>query len=170
MSKEITVILARANWCGHCQDFEPIYEETIKNHDNEKISNKYNISFKNYDLATNEGKTSFTINHLDAVKMVEGYPTVIVNVNDKQNKNNKYYTISHTLIDENINGEDEQKQEASERFFTNITNLLKSIDSDSKILHMQTGGAMVNYQTSLKEEIYRKKYLKYKSKYIELKK
>jgi hypothetical protein len=172
MSKEITVILARANWCGHCQHFEPIYNVAKNNHDNknDKFLNKYKISFKDYDLATNDGKSNFTINHLDAVDMVEGYPTVLVNVRDKENKNNKYYTVSHTVIDNNIKNEEKQNQEASERFMANISNLLKSLDSDSKVLYMQTGGAMVNYQTSLNEEIYRSKYLKYKSKYLELKK
>ena len=80
MSKEIKVILARAGWCGHCQDFEPIYEETKTNYDNdEKFLNEYKISFNDYDVATNDGKTNFTINHLDALNMVEGYPTVLVN-------------------------------------------------------------------------------------------
>jgi thiol-disulfide isomerase/thioredoxin len=170
MSKEITVILARAGWCGHCQDFEPIYEETRENYSNDKFLNNYKINFKDYDLATNQGKTNFTINHLDAVNMVEGYPTVIVNVNDKKNKNNKYYTISHTVIDEKINGDKEKKKEASTKFLVNLTNLIKSLDSDSKILYMQTGGENIKYQSSLNEEIYRKKYLKYKSKYLELKK
>jgi thiol-disulfide isomerase/thioredoxin len=170
MEKEITVILARAGWCGHCKHFEPIYGETIKNYSNNKFLSKHKISFKDYDLATNEGKTNFTINHLDAVKMVEGYPTVLVSVNDKKNKNNKYYTIPHTIIDENIKGENKQHLEASERFLVNISNLIKSLDSDSKILYTQTGGALINNQTSVKEEMYRKKYLKYKLKYIELKK
>ena len=169
MSKEIQIILARANWCGHCQDFEPIYEETTKNHNGDKFLNKYKISFKNYDLATNDDKTNFTINHVDAVNMVEGYPSVLVNVIDKEKKNNKYYTISHTVIDENIKDKTEQKQEASNRFLVNVTNLIKSIESDNKILYMQTGGVMIKYQTSSNDEIYRNKYLKYKSKYLELK-
>ena len=33
----------------------------------------------------------------------------------------------------------------------------------------QTGGTMINHQSQLQEEIYRNKYLKYKSKYLELK-
>jgi thiol-disulfide isomerase/thioredoxin len=169
MSKEITVILARAGWCGHCQHFEPIYKKTIEIHSNDKFLSKYNIIFKNYDLANDADKTNFTINHLAAINMVEGYPTVLVNVNDKENKEDKYYTISHTVVDENIK-EDEQHEEASKRFLVNIANLIKSLNSDSKVLYIQTGGAMIKYKTSLKEEIYRNKYLKYKSKYIELKK
>ena len=78
--------------------------------------------------------------------------------------------MAHTQVDENIKDKSKQKQEASKRFLDNITNLIKSLDSDGKILYTQTGGAMINYRTSLQEEILRKKYLKYKSKYLELKK
>lgn len=169
MSKKITVILARAGWCGHCKDFEPIFEETRNNYKDEKYLNKHNINFVDYDLATDDGKNNFTINHLDALKMVEGYPTVLVNVYEKDNKNNKYYTIDHTIVNQNIKDDSEKNKEASKRFLVNISNLIKSLDSDNKVLYLQTGGGMSKYQTSSQEEIYRKKYLKYKSKYLELK-
>ena len=142
MSKKITVILAKAGYCGNCKNFEPIYEERKNNYKNDKYLNKYNINFVDYDLYTEDGKTNFTISHLDALKMVEGYPTVLVNIYDKEKKNNKYYTIDHTIVDENIKDEPERKKEASKRFLVNISNLIKSLDSDNKVLYLQTGGGM----------------------------
>jgi thiol-disulfide isomerase/thioredoxin len=169
MSKKITVILAKAGYCGHCKDFEPIYEESRNNYKDDKYLDDQDINFVDYDLATDEGKNNFTITHLEALKMVEGYPTVLVNISDKNKKNNKYYTIDHTVVNHSINDDEEKNKEASKRFLINLSNLLKSLDSDNKVLYLQTGGGMRNYQTSLKEEIYRKKYLKYKAKYLELK-
>lgn len=166
MTKEFTVILAKANWCGHCQHFVPIYEESLKNHINDKYLNQFKINFKDYDMANSDDKNNFTINHFNATEMITGYPTVLVNVYDKEKKENKYYTISHTVIDENLKKKD-QLQDASSKFLVNIANLIKSIESDGKSTFVQTGGSidMSNYKTSLQEEIYRKKYLKYKSKY-----
>lgn len=169
MSKVITVILARAGWCGHCQHFEPIFEETKKNYKKDNFLNKHKINFVDYDLATDEGKNNFTLNHFEALKMVEGYPTVIVNVYEKEKKDNKYYTISHTVVDDNIKNDFDKKKDASGRFLNNVSNLIKSLESDNKILYMQTGGSMNNNRTSLQEEMYRIKYLKYKTKYIGLK-
>lgn len=169
MSKKVTVILAKAGWCGHCKDFEPIFEETKNNFKEEKNLNDHDVNFLEYDLATDDGKTNFAISHTNALKMVEGYPTVLVNIYDKNNKNNKYYTIDHTIVKENIKDDSEKNKEASKRFLTNISNLIKSIDSGNKVLYLQKGGDIQNYKTSLDEEIYRKKYLKYKSKYLELK-
>lgn len=168
MSKKITVILAKAGYCTHCKNFEPIFEESTNNYKDDKYLDNRDINFIDYDLATDEGKTNFTISHLEALKMVEGYPTVLVNIYDKNDKKSKYYTIDHTVVNHNINDK-EKKKEASKRFLNNLSNLLKSLESGNKVLYLQTGGGMRNYQTSLKEEIYRKKYLKYKAKYLELK-
>lgn len=170
MKNKITVILARAGWCGHCKDFEPIFEESKKNYLNDNFLSKQDIEFIDYDLATNDGKNNFTINHIDALEMVGGYPTVLVNIANKKEKNSKYYTIEHTIVNPKINSSDEQTIDASSRFITNISNLLKSLESDNKILYMQTGGGSIdNNKTSLEEEIYRIKYLKYKSKYLKIK-
>jgi len=170
MSEKITVILARANWCGHCQHFEPIYEESEKKYKDNKYLQNYTIKFDNFDLANDDVKNGFMLGHYNAMEKISGYPTVLVNITDEKNKKNNYHIIEHTLIDEKINDKNKQIIEASERFLNNISNVLKSLNSDGSILYVQTGGAMVNYQTSMQEELYRKKYLKYKSKYIELKK
>jgi gas vesicle protein len=94
-----------------------------------------------------------------------------VHINDKEKRTNKYYTIAHTIANEQIKDDTAQIKDASKRFINNISNLIKSIDSDGKVLYTQaqTGGAIKNHQTSLQEETYRKKYLKYKYKYLKFK-
>ena len=171
MSKEITVILARASWCGHCQNFEPIYNMAKKDNSNQNLMNKYKIEFKDYDMANDDVKTNFVLSHHDAMELVEGYPTVLLHINDKEKRTNKYYTIAHTIANEQIKDDTAQIKDASKRFINNISNLIKSIDSDGKVLYTQaqSGGAIKNHQTSLQEEIYRKKYLKYKYKYLKFK-
>lgn len=174
MSKEFLVILAKANWCSHCQQFEPIFQEAEKQYKSNKYLKKYDIKFKDYDMATKEGKNNFAISHLGALNMVDAYPTVIVGVHDKEKKNTKYYTVSHTVEDNKNNDNDSNpKKEASERFLNNINNLIKSINSDGKVVYMQTGGfndkSFSNHQTLAEDSIYREKYLKYKTKYMKLK-
>ena len=174
MSQKITVILARANWCGHCQNFEPVYDKSksiLKNHTELK---NFDIKFEDYDLANNDVKNRFMLSHFDALNKVEGYPTVFVKISDNNsnsnsNSNSNYHTISHTVVDESKT-EKEQLTDASVRFLDNISNLIKSLNSDNKSKFIQTGGSTINYKTSLKEEYYRKKYLKYKSKYLKLNK
>jgi thiol-disulfide isomerase/thioredoxin len=166
MSQEINIVLARANWCGHCQHFEPIFEHSKNIYKNNDELKKLNIEFKDFDLAEDNGKNSFMLSHFNAMDKVEGYPTVLVNVRTKNN--NKYLIVPHTVIDEKINKKD-QTEEAAKRFLQNISNALKSESSENKVLYVQNGGGNLNYQTSLEEEKYRKKYLKYKSKYLRLK-
>ena len=171
MLEKIIVIFARANWCGHCKHFEPIYEKSIENYKNNKYLKDFDIEFENYDMADENRKNSFMLSHFTALDKVEGYPTILIN--KKTKSKNIYIVTAHTHIDRNDNDEknddEAEKNDAADRFLNNISNSLKSLNSDNKILYTMSGGAMINYQTSLTEELYRKKYLKYKSKYIELK-
>lgn len=168
--KEFTVILARAHWCGHCRNFEPIYEETRTNYMNDEFLSKYKVNFKDYDLANDDGKNNFTLNHLDAMNLISGYPTVLIHINDKNT--NKYFPIDHTVINHNLADEQEKKTDASKRFMTNISNFIKSLESDNKFIYkqLQSGGAIKKYKTSMEEAEFREKYLKYKKKYSDAKK
>jgi len=160
MSDKIKIILARANWCGHCKDFEPIYDLSQIFYKNNKFLKEYNINFENYDMADNDIKNKFMLNHFNAMDQIEGYPTILINIKNKEN--NKYYNIQHTVRDYKISNNKEQIENAALRFLDNISNKIKSLNSDNKILYTQTGGKNQN-------ELYKKKYLKYKSKYLNLK-
>lgn len=167
MTPEINVILARANWCGHCEDFKPIFDFSKNIYKNNDVLKDLNINFKDYDIAEDSGKNSLMINHMDVMNKIEGYPTVFVNLRSKNN--NKYFVISHTVKDEKVN-EKNMIEEAAKRFVENISNVIKSENSENKVLFTQNGGNNFNnYQLSPEEEKYRKKYLKYKSKYLKLK-
>src|SRR3990167_5122036 len=113
MSQELTVILTRANWCPHCQYFEPIFKLAKESYKNNKDLKKYNIKFEDYDMADEDVKNTFMINHFNAMEKIIGYPTVLVNLKNKLDKKNEYHIIDHTIIDKNIE-EKEQEKEASE--------------------------------------------------------
>lgn len=179
MSKEITIILSKANWCPHCRDFEPIFELAKKNSKSDDYLKNYDIKFEDYDFEDNNVKNTFSINHFDAMDKISGYPTILLKI--VQNKKNNYIPIEHTVINLQTKSEKNKKileQDASKRFLNNIINCLKTIDSDRKVLFMethetQTGGNMTKFnskQNLSENELYKKKYLKYKSKYLELKK
>lgn len=163
MSKEIEIILAKANWCGYCRNFEEIFNHSKNNYKKNSELKNLNLLFSDHDLALEDVRDIFMKKYLNAMDFVEGYPTVLIKINDK------YLIVEHTILDEK---EDKKNQvnEASKRFLENISNVIKSLNSENKILYTQSGGSTNIYKTSLEEEIYRKKYIKYKSKYLKLKK
>ena len=170
---KITIILIRAEWCGHCKNFEPIYkkaEEIYKNAQNGSKTKKtngeetnreeiieflkeYDIKFENYDHSDESVKNIYMINHGENKNQIEGYPTIFVKI--EKNGINEYKTINHTFDDST------QKKDAETRFLENIMNVIKTQKSDNKILYIQQGGN--------NDEIYKIKYQKYKSKYLKLK-
>ncbi len=169
MSNKITIILTRANWCPHCEHFEPIYKIAKDIHKEFGEFQNYEVDFEDYDLADEDIKNTFMLNHFDIKDKVKGYPTVFINFKNKNYKNN-YQLVDHTVVDEKIN-KNEQHEEAAKRFIKNICNVLMNFKSENKVLHLQQGGNnMFESSNNLKnKEIYKKKYLKYKSKYLELK-
>lgn len=176
MTQKISIILTRANWCPHCQHFEPIFEiakNTYKKHDYLK---DFEIGFEDYDLASDDIKNTFMLNHHNIKDKIQGYPTVFVNLKNKTSKQNEYFSIEHTVVDNNIE-ESKQQNEAAKLFLTNIENGLKSFNSENKVLFIQKGGNKLNHcgieggSINVKNnDIYKAKYIKYKSKYIEFKK
>jgi thiol-disulfide isomerase/thioredoxin len=65
------IILFKANWCGHCQNFMPKWEQ-LKN----KYNSKYN--FITYDSEAHKN----IVNKYN----VQGYPTIYVEHNNKQSE------------------------------------------------------------------------------------
>lgn len=180
MSQEISVILTRANWCPHCKHFEPIFKlaEEISESGTNKFLKDYKIKFEDYDLADNDVKNTFTLNHYDIKDKIEGYPSLFVNFKNKTSKSNDYVQIDHTVINNELS-KNKQETDAAERFLKNIVNSLKEIGSDNKISYVQQGGEQNNSKCGLnfdnnnivggENDKYKSKYLKYKSKYLKLK-
>lgn len=165
MKQEIIIILTKAGYCSHCKNFEPIFTIAKNIYKSNDFFKNFNVKFEDYDMVNNDIKNTFTINHNSIKDKIQWYPTVFVNIRDTNDKNNiinVYLPIEHTVVDTKID-EKNQQQEAAKRFLQNIINSIKTMESENKITYMQTGG-----EKSLNDN-YKKKYLKYKSKYHELK-
>jgi thiol-disulfide isomerase/thioredoxin len=159
---EITIILIRADWCSYCKHFEPIFAIAEKIYKSNDYLNKYKINFENYDFADKDKKNIFIMNHFNVMNKINGFPTVLLK------NNNEYKLVNHTTINDKLNIKEEEKI-AANKFLDNIINILKSNESENKILYTQ-GKEIQEGGEQLQEELYKKKYLKYKSKYLELKK
>lgn len=181
MDIKIYVILARAEWCGHCQKFEPVYNVVKEIYKKNDFLTNYEIQFDDYNLADDNIRNTFLLNHGDISDKVQFYPTIFVGFKNKKNKTIDYITIEHTAIpneDELKLQElrnDEKKYDAlkkkleiecAKKFISNIINGIKSFESDNKILYTQAGGSKL---MNVDESIYKNKYLKYKTKYLKLK-
>lgn len=188
MSQKISIILTRANWCPHCQHFEPIFENAKKLYKKNDYLKDLEIGFEDYDLANDDVRNTFMLNHNDIKDKIQGYPTVFVNLKNKTSKQNDYFTIEHTVKnnDDNVD-ESKQIEQAAMKFLINVSNGLKNLDSENKVLFIQKGGNNLNKNFNTNnnlnkcvvsggslniknQDIYKEKYLKYKSKYTELKK
>ena len=158
------VILIKADWCGHCKEFFPIFDKANK--EIGKNSEYKNIEFISYDTHTKElinhnhnkndkdendknKSTESTYPYANEIGEVDGYPTIVVIV-EKNDGNEK--KILKKIIEER--GSD------SKEFNEIIINTIKNLESDGKSEFVQVGGNK-NYEF---------KYIKYKSKYLELKK
>lgn len=174
MDYKFTVILAKADWCHFCKEFEPIFEYSIKKYkDNDDLKN-YTIKFEKFNMADSDIEKKFIANHDIAYEKIQGYPTVFLNITNSEKKINNYCIIPHTSKDKKIISDDQQIDEASKRFLENIVNLLKTLNSDSSVLFVKidNDNDNGNLNTNLKSDkkiMYKKKYLKYKSKYTKLK-
>lgn len=168
MSKEISVIFVRASWCGHCRNFEPIFEKTKQNYLDNDFFKDYKMNFVDYDLESPERKFSFESSHPDATKLISGFPTIIIKIADND-KIGKYHTIEHTVVASKFKERD-QHREASNEFLNNLIDLIKTVNSDQKITYTHEVRFNNKFRTPLSEKKLRNKYLKYKSKYLKLKK
>lgn len=145
MSQKISIILTRANWCPHCQHFEPIFENAKKLYKKNDYLKDLEIGFEDYDLANDDVRNTFMLNHNDIKDKIQGYPTVFVNLKNKTSKQNDYFTIEHTVKnnDDNVD-ESKQIEQAAMKFLINVSNGLKNLDSENKVLFIQKGGNNLN--------------------------
>ena len=156
--KEINIVLVKAEWCGHCKSFQPIFklsEEKIK--ENSYFRDK-KTNYEIYDIEKENERKSF-INKYDEERLnkIEGYPSVFITILDKNNVI-KFEEVNTTRKQEGKTSED-----AAINFINNLEVKLKTILSENKdeFINTQSGGGNINY---------RNKYIKYKDKYLKLKK
>ena len=159
MSQKVSIVLVRAFWCIHCQNFKIIYDKVKEIYKEFDFFNDLDIKFEDFDIANNDIHNTFMVNHYDIKDEIKGYPTIFINLKNETNKTNKYFPIDHTTINEKNNYE-----EAAKRFLINIINFLKSHNSDNKVLYIQKGGNTENkyeMKQNFNDELYKSKYLKY---------
>ena len=141
-NKQYKVILSKVEWCGHCKDFLPVFNESKNLIKNNKIFKNVNINFEVYDME--EDKGIFETKYGDLVDKVEGYPTVFL-AQIKNEKLSKTVEIGH--------------KKDPEDFIQLIGDAYKSFSK-------QTGGNLEDDIYKQKYLKYKQKYLQYKSKYL----
>jgi len=140
-NEELKVILSKVEWCGHCKDFLPVFNESKNLIKNDKILKNININFEVYDMEKEKGL--FETKYKNLVDKVEGYPTVFL----AKVKNDK---ISHTVEIGHAQNPD---------------NFIKLIgDAYSDVLK-QTGGTTEDDIYKQKYLKYKAKYFKLKKQY-----
>ena len=144
------VILAKAILCPHCTQFMPIYEKA-----SEDYGNKYDFSWYDFaDDAPIPNKDNFENDHEGLVNIIDGYPTVIIKLNNKS-----HVKVDPTLIRNNdIN-------KAVKEFINNIENGLKTLSSGRRKEYISLEGGY-NIEN---DNLFKNKYIKYKQKYLKLK-
>lgn len=84
MSKEIKITLYYANWCGHCTNFKPEWNN-FKENISEMKGGKVKVSVKEYEHSELETKGGAKINGKD----IDGYPTIKIKL-IKGKESNEY--------------------------------------------------------------------------------
>ena len=167
MSHQINIILAKASWCPHCVDFTPIFESAQQKLKPSQIDGCL-VKFVSFELDKANEKNRFQQEYPGLIDFLEGYPTVYFQMTEKDGKSRpKTEFVNHTISREQGK---QGIEKAAQEFVQNIINKYKSIKSGNKEEYttVQRGGN-TKAMTSMNEVEYRNKYLKYKTKYLELK-
>jgi thiol-disulfide isomerase/thioredoxin len=135
------VILSKVEWCGHCKDFLPVFNESKNLIKNNKTFKNISVDFETFDMEQDKG--IFETKYKELVDKIEGYPTVFL-AQIKNDKLSKTVEIGHA----NKPGE-----------------FIKLISNAYLDFSKQKGGN----QNVLENELYKQKYLKYKTKYLQYK-
>ncbi len=162
MSKDLKVILAKADYCGHCKDFLPIFERTVELAKKELPNAEFVIEEMDTRIKP-MSHDNFKKNYgEDIYNKVQGYPTVIL-ILEKDGKKTDT-TVEHAA------GELEK---SAEKFLNNVVNGYKTLKSGVGKSYVsvenQEGGSCCKVnKVDNSDEKYKAKYIKYKSKYLEL--
>jgi thiol-disulfide isomerase/thioredoxin len=167
MSKKINVILAKASWCPHCIHFTPIYEKAKTKAVKDKRLSGLDINFLSFELDRTDEQNRFKEEYPGLIDYLQGYPSVYFQIIDDKKKKKTDF-VDHTVAE---GSSDKDVDRAVENFLNNIVNKYKSMNSDGKeeYVAVQKGGMRL-FTTDMNEVKYREKYLKYKSKYLNLSK
>ena len=89
LQEKPTLVLFKAEWCGHCRNFKPTWE-AMKN-------SLTNVEFKTYDADKDEVEMS--------KYGVEGFPTIILENDNKTIEYNGDRTVDNIIhfVNENLN-------------------------------------------------------------------
>ncbi len=164
MSKnsKVKVILAKADFCGHCHAFLPIYKRAMElaQKDKEISNSEFIIKEMDTSIEPMAHKNFESEYGADVLSLVSGYPTVIILMDIDGDK--KFGTVEHTGGD---------TETAASNFISNVKNGIKTISSEKKDFYLrpkkQEGGTC-GLDTPVLEDKYKAKYIKYKSKYLDL--
>jgi len=135
-NKQYKVILSKVEWCGHCKDFLPVFNESKNLIKNNKTFKNISVDFETYDMEQDKG--IFETKYSELVDKVEGYPTVFL-AQIKNDKLSKTVEIGHA---------------------TEPTEFIKLISNAYKDFSKQTGGDQEIYKQKYLK--YKTKYLQYK--------
>jgi thiol-disulfide isomerase/thioredoxin len=128
--------------CPYCIEFKKIYDKLKKKYDDEFIFNTFDVNLDKEKLINNFSSVYNKYHN-------SGVPTIVLK------KKNKHVEILMPNIDINTN-----KKKFYKAFVKNIKQALKTLKSKKYDKHLQKGGD---------DDLYFKRYLKYKKKYYLLK-
>jgi thiol-disulfide isomerase/thioredoxin len=141
MTGDIGLILLKSQNCGHCVSFTPIFEKAM-----EKKICKFNI----LDTVDENTNTILKNDYPGIINKFDGaVPTIYLMVGGKVQE------IKSSKIKDGGKLDD-----AVSEFIKNVKDGIKTLKSPTHTTYVQTGG----YKN---EEYYKKKYIKYKTKYLQ---
>ena len=167
---EIKVVLVKASWCSHCITFEPLYEKAKEEYKKKESLKDNIINFFKYD--EQKEKEKFIEDYSEKIfSSIKGYPTVLLIISD--NEKYKDDESKHKIYEINTTKKTDEKteNEAINEFLNNIEAKLKTILSKNKNTYINTeeahtGGGIIKNNINYID--YKKKYYKYKHKYLKL--
>lgn len=162
MGENLKVILAKADYCGHCKDFLPIFERTVELSKKELPNSKFEIEEMDTRINPSAHQNFKSKYGEDIYNKVQGYPTVILILEKDGEKTN--ITVEHAAGG---------LEESAKKFLNNVINGYKTLKSGVNktfvSVENQEGGSYCKVnKVNNQDEKYKAKYIKYKSKYLEL--
>ncbi len=149
------IILVKANWCGHCHHFFPIFKKA------NKLNSNKDIKYLSYDTATkeyiehdksdddenqdesknkykNKSSREFKNDYPKLENSISGFPSVVIILKDKDGKEIDNMLIEHVIIDDKEGKTlNEKYKKAAERFNKNVLNGMNTLKSGKKTLYVE---------------------------------